>query len=77
MAERHLQAEEESEAGQVHVTLTVELSCSVVGLGSDVLYTSVVASGLAFAHHLDHSLNGIHKQNRDEAASIYENTMPT
>lgn len=66
---RHSQAKEESKAGQVHVALAVELSCGVVGLGSDVLNASVVAGGLAFAHHLDHALDGIDKENSDKATS--------
>lgn len=73
----HLQAEEESEAGQVHVALRVELSCGVVGLGSNILYASVVTSGLAFAHHLDHALNGIDEEDSDEATGTRRGSNQT
>ena len=62
----HLQTEEEGEAGQIHVALTVELACGVVGLGSDILDASVVSGSLALAHHLDHALDGVNKEDRNE-----------
>lgn len=64
----HLQAEEEGETGEVHVSLTVELSCGVVGFGTDVLYSSSVAGSLALAHDFNHPLNCIDEEYRDESA---------